>query len=119
MSSSSSVLLILSILNGLLFVPTWSAGSCQNYEKGAFSGNVTSKEICEDACQAAEGFCCPDFKENNGTYKCDCLSCDSCSEKKTRSLCEDENFSSSANSLFAGTVIGGVVTMCLILTELN
>lgn len=118
MSRSSSVLLIISILHGL-FVPTWSAGSCQNYEKGDFKGNVTSKEICEDACQAAEGFCCPDFKENNGTYKCACLSCDSCSDKQTRSLCEDENFSSSANSLFAGTVIGGVVAMGLILTEWN
>lgn len=98
---------------------TWSAGSCLNFEKGSFSGNVTSKEICRTACEKAEGLCCPDFKENEGSFKCSCISCETCPDKETRSLCEDESFSTSdANKLIAGPGFGGVVVMGMLLTSL-
>ena len=75
--------------------------SCANFTKNDFGPtNIIDKDICRTACEKAEGWCCPDFKMStdvNGTvgYKCDCVSCDSCDNKKYRSLCVDETYSSS------------------------
>lgn len=56
------------------------AASCIGYSKGDFTGDVTSKDICETACEVAEGLPKPDFKmqectTDNSTvtlYECAC-----------------------------------------------
>ena len=43
------------------------APSCQGYSKGDFSGNVINPEMCEMACEIAEGLPTPHFKVDECT----------------------------------------------------
>ena len=78
----------------LLAFATVAADDCIGFSKGAFSGDVTTSDICRTACETAEGLCCPDFKSStstNGTfYKCACSSSDT--STSSTSLCEDAGY---------------------------
>lgn len=78
--------------------------SCLGYSKGAFSGDVITKDVCETACETAEGLPIPDFKiaecsvttDLNETvtaidYDCSCVRKDTSgsTELERRSLCKD------------------------------
>eukprot|EP00540_Astrosyne_radiata_P002242 CAMPEP_0116845422 /NCGR_PEP_ID=MMETSP0418-20121206/13258_1 /TAXON_ID=1158023 /ORGANISM="Astrosyne radiata, Strain 13vi08-1A" /LENGTH=115 /DNA_ID=CAMNT_0004476531 /DNA_START=78 /DNA_END=425 /DNA_ORIENTATION=+ len=86
----------------LLLIAMASADPCIGYSKGSFSGNVTTEDICKDACQQAEGLCCGDFKSsasgNETAYQCQCFAQGSSSR---RDLCKDDDFSGAAVMAFA------------------
>ena len=70
------------------------AASCTDYTKGKFGPEtIASFDICEDACQTAEGLPVGRFKSevNNSDYlKCTCLFIDNSGDSTTvRDLCQD------------------------------
>jgi hypothetical protein len=105
----------------VLAAPAFVTGKeCINYEKGSFSGNVTSKDICRDACQMEPEFstrqCTVNTMEGNVTvettttlYKCECISSGSYGGTSKSSLCNDSCDTSGANSLAAGLVMAVTV----------
>jgi hypothetical protein len=102
----------------LLAAPVLVTGKeCIDYEKGSVSVNVTSKEICKDACETESAFstrqCTANAAEGNVTvkttlYKCACVMSDSYGETSRRTLCND-SCDSGANSFAAGLVMAVTV----------
>jgi hypothetical protein len=101
----------------LIVAPALVTGKeCINYEKGSFSGNVTSKDICRDACQMEPEFsttqCTVNAMDGNMTvettttlYKCTCISSGSYGATSKSSLCNDSCDASGADSLATGLVM--------------
>lgn len=116
MASKSSAFFLFVLLCSVLWLnPTTAADACIGYSKGAFTGDVTTQDICETACETAEGLPRPDFKiaectTNNITetlYKCSCRRVDNNGNAvENRDLCEDgpcAGESSGAKSLSSRT----------------
>ena len=88
------------------------APSCQGYSKGDFSGNVINPEMCETACEIAEGLPTPHFKVDECTattnsndavtifvHECTCLRSDTNGNLLERQLlCDDGTCTGEASS---------------------
>ena len=108
----SSIALVLSLLQ--LTQGAVMAASCTNYTKGEFGPDtITSDEICELACQKAEGLPVGRFKSEEEDYKkCTCLKIDnSGAATETRGLCEDGTPSSGQCIVGTGLVLATTTTL--------
>ena len=124
---ASSTTIFLVLLSGGLLEPVSAADdkpSCVDYSKGDFGPTtITSEQICQEACQTAEGLPVGDFNDNKkegepsdlGHQKCTCKKIDNNGNSvETRGLCEDGVPDTSGGP--GGTMDGVVAGMTVAVT---
>lgn len=110
----SSIAFFLSLLE-LVTQGAVMAASCTDYTKGEFGPDtITSDEVCELACQKAEGLPVGRFKSEEDYKKCTCLKIENDgSASETRDLCEDGT-PSGAEQIVFGTGLFLATTTTLV-----